>query len=147
MADFLKNREVPRIVVADSARTSTDNSGTLKDTAQSLPMYPANIVLILDCDTVTGTSPTLDLTFEMSPDGGTTWFVHSAFTQVTAAAELVARFRNYVGPGDAAIEGTESGAGTFINCPYGQDHRFQWTIGGTNPSFTFAVYGIFQQAF
>jgi hypothetical protein len=103
-------------------------------------MQPATILVTVDSTAVSGSSPTLDITFEYSFDGGTTWIVHSAFTQITGAVQLVARFNNYAGPGDAAIEGTESAAGTFINAPYGPDHRFLYTIGGSSPSFTFAVW-------
>jgi hypothetical protein len=145
--NILRLRPQVKELVASQTATATGNSGNLNDTTGSLPMFPAMITLMFVTTANSGSSETLDLTLEMSYDGGTTYVVHSAFTQQTAAVEHVAVFRNYVGAGDAAHEAVESAAGTFLNGPYGPDHRFVWTIGGSSPSFTFAIHAIITPAF
>jgi hypothetical protein len=76
-------------------------------------------VLEVNVSAASGTTPTLDLTVEWSPDGGTTWYkadTPDAFTQITAAKQVVKSF---------TLKGTS--------------YRVVWTIGGTTPSFTFDV--------
>lgn len=107
----------PDILVPSASRTA---SGSL--VIDSWPGQWDDIALWLVVGTVTGTTPTLDVKYEVSPDKGTTWvdFPSGAFTQVTAsnAKERLA-FAPHCGV-------------------YG---RISWTIGGTTPDFTFAVYG------
>ena len=43
---------------------------------------------------VTGTSPTLDVTFQSSPDGGNNWFSHTGQTQQTAAGSIMTKITN-----------------------------------------------------
>jgi hypothetical protein len=136
--NILRLRPQVKELVASQTATATGNSGNLNDTTGSLPMFPAMVTLMFVTTANSGSSETLDLTLEMSYDGGTTYVVHSAFTQQTAAVEHV---------GDAAHEAVESAAGTFLNGPYGPDHRFVWTIGGSSPSFTFAIHAIITPAF
>jgi hypothetical protein len=63
-----------------------------------------------------GTTPTLDVTLETSIDGGATWDTVAAFAQKTAA-----------------------GSDGHVFGPLGDQCRWKWTIGGTTPSFTFAI--------
>jgi hypothetical protein len=101
------------VVVASAARTTTGTSGTL-DAPEGF-----DLVLSASVTAASGTTPTLDLSVEWSSDGGTTWYTADpvdTFTQITAASARVKRF---------TAKGTE--------------YRIRWTIGGTTPSFTFAV--------
>ena len=101
------------VVVASAARTTTGTSSAL-DAPEG-----ADLVLSASVTAASGTTPTLDLSVEWSSDGGTTWYTADpadTITQFTAAAARVKRF---------TAKGTE--------------YRVRWTIGGTTPSFTFAV--------
>ena len=99
--------------IESAARTATGN--------HLLSNWPANfdeVVGYLDVTAASGTSPTLDLVYEVSPDDGTTWFTHTAFTQATAATSERVVFTR----------------------PAGVWARLVYTIGGTTPSFTFSVH-------
>lgn len=71
--------------------------------------------VFLNVTDVSGTSPTLDVVIQDSPDG-TTWYDKESFTQATAATSEAKRLTNF---------------GKFV--------RVKYTIGGTTPSFTFEV--------
>lgn len=73
--------------------------------------------LALAVTAATGTTPSLTVTLEHSPDG-TTWVAHSAFPSVTAAGSTRRIF---------------SGLDRFV--------RATWAVTGTTPSFTFTVAG------
>jgi len=129
---------VGKTVLASAARTTSSNSGTLLNTSGQLPLTPAHVRLVLSCTAFTGTG--LDVCIEHSPDGGTTWFMHSAFAQVTAAAERELRFKTYHAGGDAAAEqsvalagGADANDGSIF-----RDHRITWSFTGTTA--TFAVF-------
>lgn len=101
------------VVVASAARTTTGTSSAL-DAPEGF-----DLVLSASVTAASGTTPTLDLSVEWSSDGGTTWYTADpvdTFTQITAATARVKRF---------TVKGTE--------------YRVRWTVGGTTPSFTFAV--------
>jgi hypothetical protein len=71
-----------------------------------------------------GTNPTLDVTIQHSIDGGTTWHDLTSFSQATAAGTSFIDFSEVMGS-TAQV--------------YGDRLRAKWTLGGTNPSFTFSV--------
>lgn len=101
------------VVVASAARTTTGTSSAL-DAPEGF-----DLVLSASVTAASGTTPTLDLSVEWSSDGGTTWYTADpvdTFTQITTTAARVKRF---------TVKGTE--------------YRVRWTVGGTTPSFTFAV--------
>jgi len=93
--------------VATAAITSTATAG---------PFTPTNGVassILLIVGTVSGTNPTMDVSVEMSDDGGTSWFKVYDFPRITAS-------------------------GTFRSSPIkllGNRIRYVQTIGGTSPSF------------
>lgn len=106
--------ETPREVVASASRTADGDSGSLE-----LRGGGRTLTLLVDVTAVAGTSPTLDLTVEWSPDGGTTWFpaeTADAFAQITAVGKVAKQFD--------------------MKAP---DYRVVWALGGTSPDFTFAV--------
>lgn len=96
--------------VASAARTATGNSGVI-----SVPTG-GSISGTLTVTAVSGTTPTLDLTLEESYDNGV------SFVPVWAAPRVTAN--------------------TTIQIPamlISGLRRWVWTIGGTTPSFTFAI--------
>lgn len=99
-------------VVASAARTVTGNSG-------ALPNYGAASALRaqLNVTAGSGTSPTLNVLIEDSVDDGVTW-------------NTVGTFAQRVGVGREVVN---------VTVPFGDVLRVSWTIGGTTPSFTFAV--------
>lgn len=102
-------REQP---VASAARTASSDSGVLAG------LGPAKTIRAqLNVSAASGTTPTLDVVIEDSVDGGATWNTIGSFAQKTAAGREVINITN----------------------AFGELVRVRWTIGGTTPSFTFAV--------
>ena len=100
--------------LASAARTASVNSQSFDiGEAQTLQGY-------LNITAASGTSPTLDVTIQDSPDG-TIWFDAAAFTQATAASTQV-KLAN---------------SATRVLAKY---VRVKTVIGGTTPSFTFTVH-------
>lgn len=99
------------LVSGDSARTASFNSD-----AEDVQPY-IKLWAYLNVTAVSGTSPTLDITIEESPDG-IEWFDSGySFTQVTSA-EKQRLVMDAIG---------------------GYHLRAVCTIGGTSPSFTFSL--------
>lgn len=103
-------RETP---VASAARTATGDSGSLGPNYGSASTLRAQ----LNVTAASGTSPTLNVLIEDSVDEGATWNTVGTFAQRTAAGREVLN----------------------ITGLFGDTLRVSWTIGGTTPSFTFAV--------
>lgn len=99
-------------VVASAARTTSGDSGVLGGYG------PAKVLRCqLNATAVAGTAPTLDVVVEDTLDG-TNWNVVGTFAQLGAAGREVVN----------------------ISTPFTDRLRVRWTIGGTGPSFTFAVH-------
>lgn len=105
------DRYASTTVVASTARTSSGTSSVLEGygPAESLRIQ-------LDVTAVTGTSPTLNVVIEDTLDG-TNWNTVGTFAQKTAAGREVIN----------------------VTSPFTDRLRVSHTIGGTTPSFTFAV--------
>lgn len=105
-----------RLTLEASAAETASGSAA----AQSVGQYKEALVT-LNCTAASGTTPTLAVVIQASDDGGTTWYnlPGGSFTQLTAA-------------GSQAIQ---------VNT-FGDTIRAAWTIGGTTPSFTFAVKAV-----
>ncbi|MFZ5989392.1 MAG: hypothetical protein ACOYWZ_20035 [Bacillota bacterium] len=71
--------------------------------------------IFLNITAVSGTTPTLDITVEYSPDNSE-WYSHTSFSQKTATGKDSLRL---------------TGIGGYL--------RVKYTIAGTTPSFTFSV--------
>lgn len=123
--------------VASAARTATGNSGVI-----DFPDDLEGALIIADSAAGTGTTPTMDLSIEITTDDGTTWYEVYRFAQVTTAVlrqQLIVNFRKFAEAG-AIRTVVQAGTGALsANCPISKKIRFKWTIGGTNPSFTFSV--------
>lgn len=131
----MANPTVCKTLVASAARTSTFTSSAI-----DLPAAEAYTFLV-SVTAASGTTPTLDVVFQNTPDGGTTWV-----NMPLRTAQLTTTSANYlqIAPGNVAIADSNATAATggilsknFIPSP---KIRIVGTIGGTNPSLTFAVY-------
>lgn len=95
-----------------AARTTTGSvAATVDDLGDTVSVFVA-------VTAVSGTTPTLDISIEWSPDG-TTWAgadTPDTFTQITAVKNVVKSFTDKA-----------------------KFFRVVWTIAGTTPSFTFSV--------
>lgn len=105
--------------VPSAARTTSGDTGLLDGYGPT-----KSIRAQLDVTAVAGTSPTLDVVIEDTIDGGTNWNVIGTFAQRTLVAREVLN----------------------ITGPFSDRLRVRWTIGGTGPSFTFAVTWLLQAA-
>jgi hypothetical protein len=125
-------------LVASAARTADGTSGAIE-----LVSGLHSGVFILDGGTVTGTSPTLDLGIQVSPDNGTTFFTMWRFAQVTTAVKrrLAVKFVVADAGSEALIDSADpTGGALSVGVPITKWIAVRWNIGGTNPSFTFAVH-------
>ena len=136
-----RNLQAPMIktIVASAAVTATGNSAKF-----TLPIADT-YTFVINATTVTGTSPTLDIVYQSSPDGGTT-FINLPWrhTQVTAAAVLYLTVRLGLGVGEVGIENAAAATGGTLSKPAVPfdltNMRLGYTVAGTSPSFTFAVF-------
>jgi hypothetical protein len=98
-------------LVPSAARTASGDSGALTGWGAA-----SSLRVQLDVTAFAGTSPTLDVVIEDTVDG-TNWNTVGAFAQKTSAAREVIN----------------------ITGLFSETLRVRWTVGGTSPSFTFAV--------
>jgi hypothetical protein len=144
-------RGMPVTLVASGARTSSSNSGNLKDTVNALPVGDA-VSLILNVTAHTAdASPNFDCYFDISPDGGTTWIATEKFASVTGSTGTqVIQFRQSgIGAVEAASQAwtmtTTGSIAVATNTVVPPDHRVRWVIAGTGTTTaTFAVYAVVQ---
>jgi len=106
---WIGDQETP---VASAARTTSGSSTPLTGYG---PV--SSIRAQLNVTAAAGTTPTLNVIIEDSVDGGANWNTVGTFAQKTGAAREVIN----------------------ITSLFGDQLRISWTIGGTTPSFTFAV--------
>lgn len=101
------------ITLAAAASRTTSSNGSAVDVGGAHTLR-----LALVCSSRSGTSPTLDVKVQTSPDG-TNWYDVAAFAQITAAGTSYKSF---------------SGLDRYV--------RAAWTIGGSStPTFAFSVAG------
>lgn len=103
-------------IKASGSITSDGNSSTITANPKL-----GKIVLWVDVTAVTGTSATLDLAVEWSPDG-TDWASHEtaqSFTQLVQAGGAQTVLKDFDAHADY--------------------YRVTWTLGGTSPDWTFSV--------
>ena len=103
-------------------RTNVSISGTQTASVNSTAINTGGyngFVAHLNVTAHSGTTPTLDIKFQDSPDGGTTWFdiASGAFTQVT----------------------TVDGKSRLVVSNVAAKVRAVATLGGTTPSYTFTL--------
>lgn len=98
-------------ILASAARTA---SGTAD--LGAIPAMFQELLVYLDVTAVTGTTPTMTVTYQSSPDGAS-WYDNTAGTAITAAGKQVIK----------------------IPTTCGNFGRLSYAIGGTTPSFTFSA--------
>lgn len=98
-------------LVASAARTTSSDSGASPGWAPATTLRAQ-----LNVTAASGTTPTLDVVLEDTLDG-TNWNVIGTFSQKTATSREVIN----------------------VTAPFADNVRARWTVGGTTPSFTFAV--------
>jgi hypothetical protein len=101
--------------IASAARTTTGNGNTFSTYS---PI--AGMVLYINVSAASGTTPSLTVKLQDSPDGGTTWYDVASATAMTTT-------------------GTQAFRINLANTPASDLLRIAWTISGTTPSFTFKV--------
>jgi hypothetical protein len=125
-------------LVPSAARTSNGNTGAIVINDMDME----NLLVRLSVTAASGTSPTLDVYFQQSLDGGSTWVDVAHYPQVTGTLSsphylnLAVGASNVIssGVGDGTIAANSLGTSLVSNV-----WRIRWVIGGTSPSFTFAV--------
>jgi hypothetical protein len=132
------NFPVPRLVWSSPAIAATGNSG-----AFDMPMASA-YAWIVEILTDSGTSPTIDVALQITPDGGTTWWSVSRFAQVTTSdTRLIKTHCNGPIGGQAAAVATIADTGGVLETNFVATSKMRVlaTVGGTNPAFaTFKVW-------
>jgi hypothetical protein len=118
------------------AKVATFNGATITN----FDAVGAYITLLLGA--VTGTTPTLTMQLQYSPDSGTTWLnlgpasaTLTASNQTAVLAIFPTNFSQTPGATPANLT-TGANVSTFINAPLPRIWRIVYTIGGTTPSFT-----------
>ena len=126
-------------LVASAARTASASSDALV-----MPDDVVGGVFITNCTSVgTSTTHTLDIAYRVTPDDGTNYFTLLRHAQITAASTryLNVSFTPFL---QAGAEGASAATGGALNANIAFSRKFTvyWTLGGTTPSITFAVYFI-----
>ncbi len=139
--------QFPQTVVLINQGTVTTNA-----TTAALTLPPASSYRILvTCNTVTGTSPTLVAILATSFDGGATYQeILSTTTLTTTGLGDQLLVRPYLGIGDAATRGpcsllgtTDIVAATVNNGPINPQYvKMRFVVSGTTPSFGSVVVGV-----
>ena len=110
-------------VLTSAARTASG-----QQELQAVNDY-GNVAILVNVTAVAGTTPTMRLSIEDTPDG-TTWFpVTTAAADITAAGQ----YRIFI---------THS-----VHGPTNPRVRLRWVIGGTSPSFTFTAIAVSRPSF
>lgn len=137
-----ENLQIPitKTLLASGALTATGNTSNI-----TLPLCDS-YTIILDVTAASGTSPTLDVALQVTVDGGTTWYSVMRFAQLTSTGTQRITFQPIQGRGEASSQATiaDTGGAATANQPLSQLTRFKYTIAGTSPSFTTAIYLIAQ---
>lgn len=126
------------------ATTYTATAATVTSSAFGLGRALDGVyTMLINIPTVTGTSPTLDIVLQSSPDLGVTYInlpIRSA--QITAATNINITFRNGF-PSIAGVQNAvtaDTGGSLVKDVVFDPDFmKIKATIGGTNPKFTGTV--------
>lgn len=127
----------PRVIVPPGFPAASATTATITGAAFTLPISDS-YVMIVDVGAATGTSPTLDVALQDSPDNGTTWYTKQKFAQITATGQRMLTFSPNVAYAQAATEAAVANTGSAVaqNVPIIYSNcRILATVGGTTPSF------------
>lgn len=125
---------------------------TTSGTSAAITLPPASSYrFVVQVNTVSGTSPTMVVALACTADNGTTYneFVTTTTLTTTGQGDQL-MIRPYLGIGDAATRTATSllgvadlAAATVNNGPFLATNgsiKIRWVLGGTTPSFAFAVH-------
>jgi len=142
--------DVPITLVSSSARTTSSNSGSFKDTTASFPRSDT-LSVSLNVTAFTGGTALFKAWVDTSPDNGTTWLPIASFGQITAStANRTLLFHNgYLASGlEVAMENNVPArtvnvgtAREIVGFPYTRDVRVRWEMNSSN-SVTFSVFAV-----
>lgn len=122
--------------------TVTAAAATASSSNLTLPIGDC-YALTVAVTAATGTTPTCDIVLQTSWDNGTTYRdLPLRYTQKTAAATEMIVFKLGLGNNEVALGQVVADTGGQLakNCVFNPDYlKVKYTIGGTNPSFTFTV--------
>lgn len=135
-----------QLLVASGSKIADGNSGTLE-----VPLLD-DYTFFLDVTAVTGTTPTLDLNIQITPDKGTTWFTVGRFIRSTTTGTGLQKLTIFpTSKGGSATVSTDAtkavqsivtdanaGLGGFA--PMTSKLRVLWDVSGTSPDFTFSLW-------
>lgn len=144
-------------VLASAARTTSSNTGSLKDLVTDIPVAGA-LSWYVNLTAFTGDNPGLDglqVYLDHSPDNGTTWLNFGKFARLTTSTgtRVINMRRTGIGAVEAASEAavfsTTTSVAVATNTVLTADIRVRWTLGdGTlwtaAPTATFSVWCIAQ---
>jgi len=126
-----------KTLVSSAAVTATGSSA-----AFSIGMADT-YTFILNTTAVSGTTPTMDVVYQTSIDGGTTYVdIPWRHTQITAAGTNYLTVRLGLGIGEVGAEGAAADTGGTLAKPTVVDvlhMKIKYTIAATTPSFTFSL--------
>lgn len=130
-----RNLQQPMIKTLMAATTFTT---TTASPAFSLPIAES-YTFYLAAASVTGTSPTFDVVYQSSYDGGSTYInLPWRHVQITAAATLQLTIRLGLGVGEVGFEGAVAATGGTLVKPVVPPDlskmKINVTVGGTTPS-------------
>lgn len=107
---------------------------------------------LLVAPTVSGTTPTLDVSIASSPDGGTTYFEILQFDQITTTQAKRITFQPFLGAGESASKGAvgvvgtidlATGTGVANNQPFDPRYvKVRWQITGTITTLNASLFMI-----
>lgn len=142
---------VPITFVASAARTTSSNTGNLKDTSTGFPKFATgSVYLNVTANTATGgVVPKLTVSIDTSPDNGTTWLNAARFAVVVGSTDTRRLdFRNGLSIGETGTALNTTSGTLAGNTVLTRDVRVQWQLESASntvgQSTTFAVYGLFK---
>jgi len=96
----------------------------------------------LQVTAASGTSPTLDMAIQVTPDNGTTFYTAARFAQMTGVAIRRLQIQPMMGRGEAGTESViaDTGGALNANTIITRKIKYKATIAGTNPSFTYTLW-------
>jgi hypothetical protein len=121
----------PKLLVNQATVTATGNSGNV-----DLPVA-GSYVFILDLAAGTGTSPTIDIAIQNTPDNSTYYTVSRFAQATTVAVKSFKMLRNGLALGEAGFVQAiaDTGGAVDKNVVFTKKIRVLWTVGGTNPAY------------
>lgn len=125
---------IDRTLLASTTQTTSDVA------AGYLPVQGfTQAVLQLSVTAASGTSPTLDLYLQKRLPDGATYTDLAHFTQATTTGNWYVSMVTGANAA-AAAQDAALAAASVASIDFQGAWRLKWVIGGTSPSFTFAVY-------